>query len=69
MIERMNMALQVIDRLLAHRWLRPACSCRRIDRRAPRFSAGTIPAYPANRILFKGVSVMRVRASEAGRQG
>jgi hypothetical protein len=68
MIERMNMALQVIDRLLAHRWLRPACSCR-IDRRAPRFSADAIPAYPANRILFKGVSVMRVRASEAGRQG
>jgi NADPH2:quinone reductase len=32
------------------------------------FSAGAIPAYQANRILLKGVSVMGVRAGEAGRK-
>jgi len=32
------------------------------------FSAGTIPAYQANRILLKGISVLGVRAGEAGRQ-
>ena len=32
------------------------------------FSAGTIPAYAANRILLKGASVLGVRAGEAGRK-
>ena len=32
------------------------------------FSAGTIPAYTANRILLKGASVLGVRAGEAGRK-
>jgi NADPH2:quinone reductase len=32
------------------------------------FSAGTIPAYTANRILLKGAGVLGVRAGEAGRK-
>jgi NADPH2:quinone reductase len=32
------------------------------------FAGGSIPAYAANRILLKGLTVMGVRAGEAGRQ-
>lgn len=32
------------------------------------FTSGAIPAYQANRILLKGVSVLGVRAGEAGRR-